>query len=41
MIDLRVIENYISPRCVRKCHIKTYNKEKLYKLALVDRSPTR
>jgi hypothetical protein len=38
-VDLGVIENYISPECVKKCHIETYNKEKLYKLALVDGSP--
>jgi hypothetical protein len=39
MMDSRVIRNYISLKCVKKCHIKTYNKEKLYKLALADESP--
>jgi hypothetical protein len=39
MVDSRVIGNYISLRCVKKCHIETYDKEKSYKLTLVDRSP--
>jgi hypothetical protein len=38
MMNSRVIENYISPKCVKKYHIKIYDKEKLYKLALVDES---
>jgi hypothetical protein len=37
-VDSRVIENYISPRYIRKYHIKTYNKEKSYKLALANKS---
>jgi hypothetical protein len=39
MVDFRVIENYISLGCVRKCYIKICDKEKLYKLALADGSP--
>jgi hypothetical protein len=39
MMDLGVMGNYISLGCIKKCHIKTYNKEKLYKLALADDSP--
>jgi hypothetical protein len=38
-MNTKVIENYISPKCVKKYHIKTYDKEKLYKLALVNKSP--
>jgi hypothetical protein len=41
MIDLRVIRNYISPEYIKRCHIKTCDKEKLYKLALADGSPAR
>jgi hypothetical protein len=37
-MDSKVMRNYISPKCVKKYHIKTYDKEKLYKLALVDGS---
>jgi hypothetical protein len=37
-MDSKVIGNYISPKYVKKCHIKIYNKEKLYKLALADES---
>jgi hypothetical protein len=40
-VDLGVIGNYISPKCVRKYYIKIYNKEKLYKLTLANGSPTR
>jgi hypothetical protein len=39
MIDSEVIGNYISLECVKKYHIKIYNKEKSYKLTLVDGSP--
>jgi Retroviral aspartyl protease len=39
MMNSRVIRNYISLECVKKCYIKTYNKDKSYKLALADRSP--
>jgi hypothetical protein len=39
MVDSRVIGNYISPGYVKRCHIETYDKEKLYKLALANRSP--
>jgi hypothetical protein len=39
MVDSRVIENYISPGCVKRCHIEIYDKEKPYKLALTDGSP--
>jgi hypothetical protein len=39
MVDSRAIGNYISPKCVKKCYIEIYNKEKLYKLALADGSP--
>jgi hypothetical protein len=39
MMDFGVIRNYISPRCVKKYHIETCDKEKLYKLALIDKSP--
>jgi hypothetical protein len=38
MVNLEVIGNYISPKCVKKCHIETYDKEKPYKLALADGS---
>jgi hypothetical protein len=41
MVDSGVIENYISSECVSKYYIKTCDKEKLYKLALADRSPAR
>jgi hypothetical protein len=41
MMDLRVMRNYISPRYINKCYIETYDKDKLYKLALADRSLTR
>jgi hypothetical protein len=41
MVDSGVIENYISPRCIKKYYIKTYDKNKLYKLALADGSPIR
>jgi hypothetical protein len=40
-MNFKVIRNYISPKYVKKCYIKIYNKEKLYKLALVDRSSIR
>jgi hypothetical protein len=40
-MDSRVIGNYISLEYIKKYHIETYNKEKSYKLALVNRSPTR
>jgi hypothetical protein len=40
-VNLEVIRNYISPKCIKKCYIKTYNKEKLYKLALINRISTR
>jgi hypothetical protein len=39
MVDSGAIGNYISPGCIKRCHIKTYNKEKPYKLALADGSP--
>jgi hypothetical protein len=39
MVDLGVIENYISPEYIKRYHIKTYDKERLYKLALADGSP--
>jgi hypothetical protein len=39
MVDLGVIRNYISSKCVKRCYIETYDKEKLYKLALADGSP--
>jgi hypothetical protein len=35
------MRNYISPKCVKRCHIKIYDKDKLYKLALVNESPTK
>jgi hypothetical protein len=41
MVDSEVIGNYISPGYVKKCHIKTCNKDKSYKLALADKSPAR
>jgi hypothetical protein len=37
-MDSKVIENYISPKCLKKYHIETYDKEKLYKLTLIDGS---
>jgi hypothetical protein len=40
-MNFRVIGNYISPRCVKKCYIETSDKEKPYKLALANGSPTR
>jgi hypothetical protein len=40
MINLGVIENYISPRYINRYHIEIYNKDKLYKLALANKSPT-
>jgi hypothetical protein len=39
MIDLEVIENDISPKYVNRCYIEIYGKDKLYKLALANRSP--
>jgi hypothetical protein len=39
IIDSGVIGNYISPKYVKRYHIETCDKEKLYKLALADRSP--
>jgi hypothetical protein len=39
MIDSRVIGNYISLGCIKRCYIETYDKEKSYKLALADGSP--
>jgi hypothetical protein len=39
MVDLGVIGNYISPKYVNKYHIKTYGKDKLYKLTLANESP--
>jgi hypothetical protein len=41
MMNSKVIENYISLECVKKCYIEIYDKERSYKLALIDRSPTR
>jgi hypothetical protein len=41
MMNSGVIGNYISPGYVKRCHIKIYNKEKLYKLALADGSPVK
>jgi hypothetical protein len=38
-MDSGVIGNYISLEYIKKCHIKIYNKEKPYKLALADGSP--
>jgi hypothetical protein len=40
-MNSRVIRNYISLKCVKKYHIETYDKEKSYKLALADDSPTK
>jgi hypothetical protein len=40
-MNLGVIGNYISSRCVKRYYIKICNKEKLYKLALANRSPAR
>jgi uncharacterized membrane protein len=40
-MNLRVIGNYISLRYVKRCYIEIYDKEKLYKLALANGSPTR
>jgi hypothetical protein len=39
MMNSRAIENYISLEYIRKYYIKTYDKEKPYKLALADGSP--
>jgi hypothetical protein len=39
MMDSGVIGNYISPKYIKKYHIKTCDKEKLYKLTLADGSP--
>jgi uncharacterized membrane protein len=39
MMDSGVIGNYISLKYVKRCYIKTYDKDKLYKLALADGSP--
>jgi hypothetical protein len=39
IVDSRVIDNYISPGCVKRYYIKICDKEKLYKLALADGSP--
>jgi hypothetical protein len=39
MMDFGVIGNYISPEYIKKYYIETYDKEKLYKLALADGSP--
>jgi hypothetical protein len=41
MVNSKVIENYISSEYIKRCHIKTYDKEKLYKLTLTDKSPVR
>jgi hypothetical protein len=41
MVNSGAIENYISPKCIKKCHIETCDKEKPYKLALADGSPVR
>jgi hypothetical protein len=41
MMNLEVIGNYISPKCVNRCYIETYGKDKLYKLALANESPIR
>jgi hypothetical protein len=38
MVDSGVIGNYISPKYIKKCYIEIYNKEKSYKLALVNGS---
>jgi hypothetical protein len=38
-MNSEVIRNYISPGYIKKCHIETCDKEKLYKLALADGSP--
>jgi hypothetical protein len=40
-MNLGIIENYISPEYIRKCYIETYDKDKLYKLTLANRSPAR
>jgi hypothetical protein len=39
MVDSGAIGNYISPGYVKRCHIEICDKEKLYKLALANRSP--
>jgi hypothetical protein len=39
MMNLEVIGNYISPECIKNYHIKIYDKEKSYKLTLVNESP--
>jgi hypothetical protein len=38
MMNSRVIENYISPKYIKKCYIKICDKERSYKLALADGS---
>jgi hypothetical protein len=40
-MDLRVMRNYISLGYVKNYHIKTCDKEKLYKLTLANGSLTR
>jgi hypothetical protein len=39
MMDSEVMRNYISLGCIKKYYIETYDKDKLYKLALADGSP--
>jgi hypothetical protein len=39
IVDFKVIRNYISSKYIKKYYIETYEKEKLYKLALIDGSP--
>jgi hypothetical protein len=41
MINSKVIDNYISPKYIKRCYIEIYDKDKLYKLALADGSPIR
>jgi hypothetical protein len=38
-MDSGAIDNYISLGYIKKYYIETYDKEKLYKLALADGSP--
>jgi hypothetical protein len=38
-MDSGVIRNYISPEYIKRCYVKTYNKEKSYKLTLANGSP--
>jgi hypothetical protein len=40
-VNSKVIENYISPKYIKKYYIKIYEKEKSYKLALANGSLTR